>query len=58
MMVGDISNTFITTPCTEQIWSKAGPEFGHKEGAIVTLKKALYGLKWHPDPSMNSSKIV
>lgn len=45
MMVGDISNAFPTTPCAELIWSKAGPEFGAREGTIVTLKWTLYSLK-------------
>ena len=45
VMTGDIGNAFPTAPCAEKIWSKCGPEFGSKEGAIVTLKRALYGLK-------------
>jgi len=45
MMVGDIGNAFPTAPCAEKIWSKAGPEFGSKEGSTVILKRALYGLK-------------
>jgi hypothetical protein len=28
-----------------RVWSKCGPEFGAQEGAIVTLQRALYGLK-------------
>ena len=45
IMTGDIGNAFPTAPCAEKVWSKCGPEFGEKEGAIVTLQRALYGLK-------------
>lgn len=29
----------------EKIWSKDGPEFGDKQGAVVVVKKSLYGMK-------------
>ena len=45
VMTGDIGNAFPTAPCAEKVWSRCGPEFGKQEGAIVTLKRALYGLK-------------
>ena len=45
IMTGDIGNAFPTAPCAEKVWSKCGPEFGSQEGAIVTLQRALYGLK-------------
>jgi hypothetical protein len=45
IMTGDIGNSFPTAPCAEKVWSKCGPEFGPQEGAIVTLQRALYGLK-------------
>jgi hypothetical protein len=45
IMTGDIGNAFPTAPCAEKVWSKCGPEFGDQEGAIVTLQRALYGLK-------------
>ena len=45
VMTGDIGNAFPTAPCAEKVWSKCGPEFGNQQGAIVTLKRALYGLK-------------
>ena len=44
-MTGDIANAFCTAPCREKVWSRAGPEFGSRQGSIVTLKRALYGLK-------------
>jgi len=45
IMTGDIGNAFPTAPCAEKVWSVCGPEFGVKEGAIVTLQRALFGLK-------------
>jgi hypothetical protein len=45
-MVGDIGNAFCTAPLppNHKIWSRAGAEFLSKEGAKVSLKRALYGL--------------
>jgi hypothetical protein len=45
IMTGDIGNVFPTAPFADKVWSKCGPEFGDQEGAIVTLQRALYGLK-------------
>ena len=47
-MAGDISNAFISAKSTEKIWSRAGQEFGEKCGSIVTMEKALYGMKTAP----------
>eukprot|EP00980_Cylindrotheca_fusiformis_P010182 scaffold2267_cov92-Cylindrotheca_fusiformis.AAC.1 len=44
-MTTDIANAFCTAPSLEQIWSTAGPEFGSREGAKVSLKRALYGTR-------------
>lgn len=44
-MTGDIGNAFCTAPCAEKVYSRAGAEFGNREGCIVELKRALYGLK-------------
>ena len=43
-MTGDIRNAFCTAPCAEKVWCWAGLEFGAREGSIVTLNWALYGL--------------
>ena len=48
LMTGDIGNAFITAPCVEKIWTQAGPEFGSKEGCIIEVAKALYGLSTSP----------
>ena len=43
---GDVGNAFITADCLEKIHARAGKEFGpEKEGCVVTLNKALYGLR-------------
>ena len=44
LMTGDIGNAFVTAPCAEKIWTRAGPEFGDKAGSIIQIAKALYGL--------------
>eukprot|EP00957_Ditylum_brightwellii_P098639 7514092-Ditylum_brightwellii.AAC.1 len=44
-MSGDIGNAYCTAPCAEQIWSVTGDDFGPRKGLVVTLKRALYGLK-------------
>ena len=41
----DIKNAFLTAPSKEKVWVRAGPEFGHLEGRVFIVKKALYGLK-------------
>ena len=45
ILCGDIGNAFITADCMEKIYSRAGPEFDEREGSILVLKKALYGLR-------------
>ena len=41
----DIQNAYLTALCRENIWTRAGPEFGSEEGTIMIVKMALYGLK-------------
>ena len=43
-VTGDIGNAFVQANTNEKIYSIAGPEFGEKEGSVVIVKKALYGL--------------
>jgi hypothetical protein len=45
MMTADVANAFCTAPNMEKVWSIAGKEFGDKEGAKVSLKRALYGTR-------------
>ena len=41
----DIENKFLTAPCKEKVWLRAGPEFGVDQGKILLVVRALYGLK-------------
>ena len=41
----DIENAYLTAPCREKVWMRAGIEFGDLEGEILIVEKALYGLK-------------
>ena len=41
----DIQNAYLTAPCREKIWTKAGPEFGSECGQLMLITRALYGLK-------------
>jgi hypothetical protein len=41
----DIGNAFLNAPCQEKIWFAAGPEFGPKQGQLIKVVRALYGLK-------------
>ena len=45
MMTADVANAFCTAPNMEKVWSIAGKEFGDREGAKVSLKRALYGTR-------------
>ncbi|MGH7955023.1 MAG: reverse transcriptase domain-containing protein [Gloeomargaritales cyanobacterium] len=49
---GDIGNAFLHADCKEKVYSRAGPEFGPREGCILIMLRALYGLvtssrQWH-----------
>jgi hypothetical protein len=50
MMTADVANAFCTAPNVEKVWSIAGKEFGDREGAKVTLKRALYGTRTGSQP--------
>ena len=43
-MVDNVANAFATAPCWEKIWTVAGLEFGPKQGSIIRINRALYGL--------------
>ena len=45
ILSGDIENAYLSAPCRGKVWLRAGPEFGHLEGKIMIVRKALYGLK-------------
>jgi hypothetical protein len=41
----DVGNAYLNATCRERIWTVAGPEFGSDTGAVMIVRKALYGLK-------------
>ena len=45
ILTADIENAYLTAPCREKCWLRAGPEFGSDEGKVMIVKRALYGLK-------------
>jgi hypothetical protein len=45
VMSCDISNVYLNAPCREKIWFVAGPEFGSRQGRVVKVVRALYGVK-------------
>ena len=44
ILCGDIGNAFINAYTKEKVFARAGPEFGQREGSVVEIVKALYGL--------------
>ena len=45
VMACDIGNAYLNALCQEKLWTTAGPEFGSKAGSVMTISRALYGLK-------------
>ena len=45
VFAADIGNAYLNAPCREKIWTVAGAEFGTDQGAVMIVKRALYGLK-------------
>ncbi len=48
----DIGNAYLESHTSEKLYIIAGPEFGDREGHILVINKALYGLRssgkrWH-----------
>ena len=41
----NIQNIYLTAPCQEKIWTRAGWEFGYESRQIMLIVRALYGLK-------------
>lgn len=41
----DIGNAYLEATTKEKVCIKAGPEFGEKEGHLLVIYKALYGLR-------------
>jgi hypothetical protein len=52
MWATDIGNAYLEANTSEKVYIEAGPEFGDREGHILIIRKALYGLRtsgarWH-----------
>jgi len=46
VLLSDIQNAYLTAPCREKVYTKAGPEFGPADcGKTMLIVRALYGLK-------------
>ncbi len=41
----DIGNAYLEAPTKEKVYFIAGPEFGEREGHVMVIVKAMYGLK-------------
>jgi len=44
LMTADIGNVFPTAPVSEKVYAIAGAEFGDKQGSVIEIVRALYGL--------------
>ena len=44
LMTCDVSNAFPTAPTEEKVFCIAGPEFGDREGSMIEIQRAMYGL--------------
>ena len=45
VLSADVDNDYLLAPFREQVWMRAGPEFGDHEGKVLIINQALYGLK-------------
>ena len=55
IMACDIGNAYLNAPCREKVWFVAGPEFGSRQGTVVKVVRALYGLKSSGASMFNNS---
>ena len=45
IMACDVGNAYLNAPCREKVWFTAGSEFDSRQGTVVKVVRALYGLK-------------
>ena len=45
LKASDIENSYLTAPCLENIWMRAGPKFGINKVKLYIVVRTLYGLK-------------
>ena len=44
-LCGDVSNAYVNAATSHKVYvAEAGPEFGERQGQMIVIKKALYGL--------------
>ena len=41
----DVTQAYLTSYTSEKVYIIAGPEFGERQGHILVIRKALYGLR-------------
>ena len=52
ILAAAVSNAYIKATTKEKVYTRAGPEFGSKQGLLLIIVRSLYGLKssgacWH-----------
>lgn len=52
ILAADVSNAYIQSDTKEKVYTRAGPEFGSRQGQLLIIVRSLYGLKssgacWH-----------
>ena len=45
LKAGDVMNAYVTAPCSEQIQTVLGKEFGTDQGKKAIIVRTIYGLK-------------
>ena len=45
MWATDVGNAYLEAFTLEKVYIVAGPEFGERQGHILIIRKALYGLR-------------
>ena len=45
VLAADVNTSFLTSPCWDKLWIRAGNEFGIREVKVLIIKRALYGIK-------------
>ena len=46
VQAGDVMNVYVTAPCSKNIWTVLGKEFGADQGKKAIIVCALYGLNY------------
>ena len=57
-IAADVASAYVQTLTSELVYAIAGQEFGPWQGKILTIVKALYGLKRQEQCGIRSSLII